>query len=101
MLPLLQYLSSYLNWYSPNLKSAKFFADRGHKQILCGYYDKRNTAGLKKNIHMWQTFTKDVPNVSGYMYTTWGKRYQFMKEYFQLVDTYDQWKDGMPAPRRR
>jgi len=90
-----------LNWYAPTRASMTFFSDRGHKQILCGYYDKRNTAGLKQNIHKWQTVAEGVPNVLGYMYTTWGKRYQFMKEYFDLVDTYDKWKATMPASKRR
>jgi len=90
-----------LNWYAPTPESVKYFADRGHAQVLCGYYDKRNTAGLKTNIHMWEAFSAGVPNVRGHMYTTWGRRYQFLKEYYQLLDTWEKWKADMPAPRRR
>lgn len=81
-----------LNWYSPTPEGMKFFSERGHQQVICGYYDQRNTAGLKKNIHKWMTVAEGVPNIRGFMYTTWGRRYQFMKEYFRLLDTYDQWK---------
>ena len=90
-----------LNWYAPNPDHLKFFSDRGHKQIICGYYDKRNTKDMQKNIHQWKTFSAGVPDVRGYMFTTWGKRYQYMKEYFQLLDTYDAWKGTMAPPRRR
>jgi len=90
-----------LNWYSPTREGMTFFSDRGHKQIMCGYYDQRNTAGLKKNIHQWQTVSEGVPNVLGYMYTTWGRRYTLMKEYFELVNTHDAWKASMPAPKGR
>ncbi|HUU42988.1 MAG TPA: hypothetical protein VMX57_04370, partial [Planctomycetota bacterium] len=89
-----------LNWYAPKPEGMTFFSERGHKQVLCGYYDGRNTDALKKNIAKWQTVAEGVPNVLGYMYTTWGRRYQFMKEYFELVDTYDAWKDATPAGKK-
>ena len=86
-----------LNWYSPKPEGMKFFSDRGHKQIICGYYDGRTTDAMKKNIHRWMTVAQGVPNVRGVMFTTWGKRYQFMKEYFGLLDTYEAWKKDMSA----
>ncbi|HUW57014.1 MAG TPA: hypothetical protein VMZ92_10285 [Planctomycetota bacterium] len=90
-----------LNWYSPKPEGMKFFSDRGHLQVLCGYYDGRNTDALKKNIHQWRTVAEGVPNVRGVMFTTWERRYPFMKEYFQLLDTYDRWKGEIPAPAKK
>jgi len=51
-------------------RSLKWFADRGHPQIIAGYYD----AGLG-NFDKWQTTAKGVPNVIGFMYTTWQRKY--------------------------
>ncbi len=88
-----------LNWYSPTPAGLKFFADRGHEQILCGYYDGRTTDQMKQNIHKWMTVLPGVPGVRGWMFTTWTRRYPFMKEYFELLDSYDAWKGAMPAPK--
>jgi hypothetical protein len=51
-------------------RNARFFADRGHKQILAGYYD-----GSEYPIEQWLEATKDVPGVVGVMYTTWRNNY--------------------------
>ena len=74
-------------------------SDRGHQQVLGGYHDGRTTDAMKKNIHKWMTVSKGAPAIRGFMFTTWGRRYQYMKEYFQLLDTYDAWKKDMPAPK--
>ena len=86
-----------LNWYSPTREGIGFFADRGHPQVLCGYYDQRTTEKMKQNIHKWMTVSEGAPGIRGFMFTTWGRRYQYMKEYFQLLDTYDAWKKEMSA----
>lgn len=86
-----------LNWYSPTRENIRFFADRGHPQVLCGFYDQRTTDKMKQNIHKWMTVSKGAPGIRGFMFTTWGRRYQYMKEYFRLLDTYDTWKKDMPA----
>ena len=80
-----------MNWYSPDDRTPKFFAERGHKQILCGYYDQKTTEGMKKNIRKWIAVTRQTPGVLGVMYTTWKKRSEPMREYFKLLDTYAQW----------
>jgi hypothetical protein len=87
-----------MNWYAPKPSGLRFFTERGHQQILCGYYDVR-PEGLKGNIHSWMTTAKDVPGILGFMYTTWKKRFTSLKEFFQLVDSYDQWSATMPAPK--
>jgi len=53
-------------------KNAKFFADRGHEQVLAGYYDGDEDG---RGITRWLANTKDVPRVTGAMYTTWQDKY--------------------------
>lgn len=79
-----------MNWVG-GAKGVKFFADRGNSQILCGYYDARDTAGMKRNITAWTKDSAGVNNILGFMYTQWGTGYNNMKEYFNLLNTYDQW----------
>jgi len=52
---------------------------------------------MKKNVNRWMTVSKGVPDVLGFMYTTWRREYAHMKEYFQLVDTYTEWAEAAPA----
>ncbi len=79
------------NWYSPDDKTVKFFADRGTPQILCGFYDATAVSQMKQNISTWMKVTKGYPLIFGFMYTTWQHNYAQLDEYFKLVDTYDTW----------
>lgn len=56
--------------------SAKWFAKRGHPQIIAGYYD-----GDLSNFKKWDAATKDVPKVTGFMYTTWRHQYEHLEAY--------------------
>ena len=56
---------------------------------------------MKDNIRKWMVVSGGVPNLLGFMYTTWNKDYVHMKEYFQLLDTYDAWGKAAPAPAGR
>jgi hypothetical protein len=97
-----------LNWYSPKPDNIKFFADRGHAQVLCGFYDGTGTEKLKNNIANWKTVSSGQPNILGFMYTTWKGNYKELKEYFALLDSYDKWaqpqrakteaEPGVPVP---
>ncbi len=80
-----------MNWYSPTSQNVKWFADRGHEQVLCGYYDVSGTDGLKKNILQWMKVTEGSPRIDGIMYTTWKNNYSNMAEFFKLVDEYPSW----------
>jgi hypothetical protein len=71
-------------------KNAKFFADRGHKQILAGYYD-----GSEYPIEQWLEATKDVPGVVGVMYTTWRNNYDDIESWAKRA-----WGDSPPPARR-
>jgi len=68
-----------VNWNSDKDKrvdSMKHFADRGHKQILAGYYDS-NPA----NIAEWLKDSKSVDGITGVMYTTWRSYYDDIDEF--------------------
>ncbi len=55
------------NWnFDKRDQSLKFFADRGHKQIIAGYYD-----GPVDGIKPWLVSAGKVQGVIGVMYTTW------------------------------
>lgn len=56
------------NWNSGKAaQSLKFFADRGHPQVLSGFYDSPGLKGFTN----WDEAAKGVPGVVGFMYTTW------------------------------
>ncbi|OAI55171.1 hypothetical protein AYO44_00210 [Planctomycetaceae bacterium SCGC AG-212-F19] len=57
--------------------SLKWFADRGHAQVIAGYYDGANLDNFKK----WDAAAKDMPNVTGFMYTTWQHKYDLLEAY--------------------
>jgi hypothetical protein len=55
-----------VNWNSGKPKeSLPFFANRGHRQILAGYYD-----GRPDSIQQWLSDAKGISGVVGVMYTT-------------------------------
>ncbi len=65
------------NWNgAKSAESLKFFAGRGHRQVIAGYYD-----GDIGNFRRWDAAAKGVPGVSGFMYTTWQARYGDLEEF--------------------
>jgi hypothetical protein len=65
--------------------SLKFFADRGHRQMIAGYYD--DTPAKVKD---WLTAAAKVSGVVGVMYTTWQNRWTDLEAFGQFV------KDSQP-----
>jgi hypothetical protein len=66
-----------VNWnLGKAAESLKWFADRGHAQILAGYYDE--DIG---NFRRWDTATRAVPRILGFMYTTWQHKFDHLEEY--------------------
>jgi hypothetical protein len=60
-----------VNWnFEKRQSSLAFFAERGHKQVIAGYYD--GDVGHAKE---WLDAADTVKGVTGIMYTTW--RHQF------------------------
>ncbi len=65
-----------VNWHGSLMgKNCRFFADRGLKQILSGYYDGDEDGSA---IAQWIDDTRDVPGIVGAMYTTWEDKYDAM-----------------------
>lgn len=65
------------NWnLDKGAKSLKWFSDRGHSQILAGYYDS-DIGNFKK----WNEASRGIPKVIGFMYTTWDNNYADLERY--------------------
>ena len=77
------------NWHGGlKGKNCRFFADRGLKQILSGYYDGDENGA---RIAEWRANTQDVPGIVGAMYTTWENRYDAMDRWAEKA-----WGGGTP-----
>jgi len=65
-----------VNWHGGlKGKNCQFFADLGLKQILSGYYDGDEDGSA---INQWLSNTRNVPGITGAMYTTWEDKYGAM-----------------------
>jgi hypothetical protein len=60
-------------------KSMPFHADRGHHQLLAGYYDNPDQLNAKA----WLESARKVPHVDGIMYTTWTNDYSKLEAFIQ------------------
>ncbi|MGE5610609.1 MAG: hypothetical protein ACM359_15270 [Bacillota bacterium] len=75
-----------MNWnFSKRDQSLKFFADRGHKQIIAGYYD-----GEPGQVKEWLKSAAKVKGVVGVMYTTWQHKYGDMEAFARVAK--ENWK---------
>lgn len=73
-----------LNWNGGKLaESAKFFADRGHKQVIAGYYDVDDLSGFTD----WDAKARGVKGVIGFMYTTWMQKYGLLEQYGKAMSS--------------
>jgi hypothetical protein len=71
-----------LPWYfSKRAESLKFFADRGHRQVIAGYYDAQ-----PEKIKDWIAAGKGMPGVIGAMYTTWQNKYSDLEAFSKAID---------------
>ncbi len=65
------------NWNSGKAAaSLKWFAERGHTQVIAGYYD-----GDLANFKKWDAAAQGVPGVTGFLYTTWQRKYDHLEAY--------------------
>jgi hypothetical protein len=70
-----------MNWnFGKRDQSLKFFADRGHRQILAGYYDHK-----PEQIKDWLASAAKVQGVIGVMYTTWRNDYSNIEAFAKLA----------------
>jgi hypothetical protein len=64
-------------WYfEKRAESLKFFADRGHHQVIAGYYDHK-----PGQIREWIEAAKPYAGVEGVMYTTWVHNFKDMEAF--------------------
>ncbi|MEW6301904.1 MAG: hypothetical protein AB1705_00425 [Verrucomicrobiota bacterium] len=70
-----------LPWYfEKRAQSLRWFARRGHQQVIAGYYDRD-----PEIIRQWLEATRRIGGVSGVMYTTWQKKYDDLERFAELV----------------
>ncbi len=70
-----------VNWNAARRgPSLRFFAGRGHRQIIAGYYD-----GRPGDVREWLASAARVPGVIGVMYTTWRDRYDDLEAFARAV----------------
>jgi hypothetical protein len=69
-----------INWNFGNRdKSLTFFADRGNRQIIAGYYDSD-----LKDLSQWIESAGKVNGVVGMMYTTWSQNYSQLEKFADM-----------------
>jgi hypothetical protein len=74
-----------MNWnFGKRAESLKFFSERGHSQILAGYYD----AGPEQ-IGKWLEATRGVKGVIGVMYATWQRKFDDLEAFARVVDGFE------------
>lgn len=74
-----------INWNSqPGRRrdSAAFFAERGHRQILAGYYDQ-NPARFADRA--WLADLAGIPGIEGVLYAQWGSGYDNLESWARHV----------------
>ena len=70
------------NWNGGKAReSLGFFAERGHHQVIAGYYDGDDLT----NFQQWDSAARTVRGVNGFMYTTWQAKYSLLEEYGNAV----------------
>lgn len=68
-------------------ESLKFFADRGHQQILCGFYD---TKDFQRGFKRWDEAARGISGIRGFMYTTWRKNFDLLEDYGRAMQQQSQ-----------
>lgn len=70
-----------INWNSGKPKpSLTHFANRGHSQVLAGYYD-----GPPERIQNWLQASEGLPGVTGAMYTTWRNDFSNLEKFAEMA----------------
>ena len=70
-----------MNWnFGKRDQSLQFFAERGHKQVIAGYYDHEVA-----QVDRWLESAAKVEGVVGVMYTTWRNNYADIEAFAERV----------------
>jgi hypothetical protein len=72
------------NWHQNDADSLRFFAERGQRQILAGYYDAD-----PRRIVAWLKMAAGVRGVCGVMYTTWVNDYSKLEAFLKHVKEFE------------
>lgn len=74
-----------VNWNNGKRdQSLKFFADRGHQQVIAGYYDVA-PGRVAEHTKAWLASAAKVQGVAGIMYTTWRQDYSQIEKFAEAV----------------
>jgi hypothetical protein len=65
----------------PREKSLRFFAQEGFQSLVACYYDADSLDEVKG----WLQLARQVPNVRGFMYTPWQKKYALLPAFGDLL----------------
>lgn len=69
-----------VNWnFEKRRESLKFFSDRGHRQVIAGYYDHD-----PHQIRQWLAAAGDIKGIVGVMYTTWQSNFNDLEVFARL-----------------
>ncbi|MBI5387254.1 MAG: carbohydrate binding domain-containing protein [Verrucomicrobia bacterium] len=66
---------------APREKSLRFFAGEGFRTLVACYYDADNLNDVKS----WLALARQTPNVRGFMYTPWQKKYDLLPAFGDLL----------------
>ena len=68
-------------WYfEKRHESLRWFAQRGHRQLIAGYYDD-----APERIQPWLEAARGVDGVLGVMYTTWQRKFDDLERFANLA----------------
>ena len=65
----------------PRETSLRFFADQGFATLVSCYYDAEDL----NDVQRWLTLARPLPNVRGFMYTPWTKKYDLLPSFGELL----------------
>ena len=77
--PALLLRTPYSNNTTGGVDQSKFFAERGHHQVIAGYYDHK-----PEQIAEWLSAAKPFSGIDGVMYTTWQHKYDDLEAFARL-----------------
>lgn len=70
-----------LPWYFEKRDaSLKWFAERGHRQVIAGYYDE-----APDRIREWVAAARPFPRIEGVMYTTWQRKFADLEAFARAL----------------
>ena len=90
-----------MNWHffgDERVDAAEFFADRGHEQILAGYYDRSGGNFFDRD---WLRDLAGVSGIRGVMYTPWYSGYEQLEAWAEAIWGDAQWEGAKgegPSP---